>query len=538
MKKKILLPLLTMLIVFSTAFTLNSDKYFEIAKNLEIFTSIYKELNTHYVDDLDPNSVMRIGIDAIMNSLDPYTVYYSESQVESYRINLDDRYSGLGAASEDIDGEFTITEVYKDGPSFKAGVLVGDQLKSINGNSTQGRSYEEIMTFLRGYPGTSVQLGVYRPAENKDLKFSLTRSEVDMPNVPYYGMIDENNGYIALTTFTQDAGRNIASALRSLRKENELKGIVIDLRNNGGGLLSEAIDILGIFLPKGSLVVSTKGKVRDRDQNYRTQRTPIDTELPIVVLINKSSASASEIVSGALQDYDRGIILGQRSYGKGLVQNQRDVGYNSRIKITTSKYYIPSGRCIQSVEYENGEPKDIPDDKREIFKTVNGRPVLDGGGVTPDIKIQLPDKIDVLDALVSEKWIFKYVNEYVLKNSDIPPMKEFAFEDYKDFNSFLKQNNFTFQTSLEKAYDEFYNKAGSSFDVSKELESINRKVIDSKTDDLQEFKKEIIKEIEIELAKRYYFQEGKTYIRLNRDAEVDAALDLLNDQEKFKLILQ
>ncbi len=538
MKTKLITAALAVIFLCGTAFTLNNDKYFEIAKNLEIFTSVYKELNTHYVDELDPNTLMRTGIDAIMNSLDPYTVYYSESQVESYRISLDNKYDGLGASSKDVDGHVTVVEVYKDGPSYEAGIKVGDQITSINGQTTKGRSYEDVMMFLRGFPGTSVQIGIMRPEENEKYNFEITRSEVAIPNVPYSGMINEDVGYIALTTFTRDAGKNIAGALRTLRKNNELKGLILDLRSNGGGLLSEAVDILGIFLPKESLVVTTKGKVRERDQTYNTRRTPIDTELPIVVLINKSSASASEIVSGAIQDYDRGVILGQRSYGKGLVQNQQEVGYNSRIKVTTSKYYIPSGRCIQSVAYENGEPKDIPDEDREVFKTMKGRPVLDGGGVTPDIKLDPFVQPEVLKALNEENWIFKYANQYVKQNPVGPGLTELTFDSYNDFLSFTKKGNFQFETDVEEALSDLVDKAKNNSALKSDVDAIKSKVLAEKSDDLTEHQADITKQIEIEIAKRYNYQEGKAYQRLKNDPEVDAAVKVLMSQDSYTKILQ
>jgi len=499
---------------------------------------VYKELNTHYVDDLDPNTVMRTGIDAIMNSLDPYTVYYSESQVESYRISDDNKYNGLGASSKDVDGKVTVVEVYKDGPAYEAGILVGDQITSINGQTTKGRSYEDVLTFLRGFPGTNVQMGVYRPQDKKTYAYELTRSAVDVPNVPYSGMVSDHVGYITLTTFTQNAGKNIASALRKLREENELKGLILDLRSNGGGLLSEAIDILGIFLPKESLVVTTKGKVRDRDQAYSTRRTPIDTELPIVVLINKNSASASEIVSGAIQDFDRGIVMGQRSYGKGLVQNQKEVGYNSRIKLTTSKYYIPSGRCIQSVAYENGEPKDIADDEREVFKTRNGRPVLDGGGVTPDVKLEAFKPAEVLSALQSENLIFKYVDEYLGDHSDAPEMKNISFEDYSDFTSYLDKQKFSWETKVEKTLAKLQEEGEDQAELSSEVASIVSKVKVAKSDDLEQYQSDITKFIEIELAKRYHFQEGKAYQRLKNDPEIEEAIQLLGQSTKYASILK
>jgi len=296
----------------------------------------------------------------MMNSLDPYTVYYSESQVESYRISTDNKYNGLGAASKEIDDKFTIVEVYDQGPAQEAGLKVGDQITKINGESAANRSYDDVLQFIRGYPGTSLNLTINRPAEGKSYPIILTRSSVEIPNVPYSGMISDNVGYINLTTFTQNASKNIAKAFRELRNEDELEGIVLDLRSNGGGLLSEAVDILG-----------------------------------------------------SIQDLDRGVIMGQRTYGKGLVQNHQEVGYNSRIKVTISKYYIPSGRCIQSVAYENGEPKDIPDSERAIFHTKNGRPVLDGGGIIPDVKLVPAKDPEIIEALKEQDMVFKYVNDYV-----------------------------------------------------------------------------------------------------------------------------
>ena len=535
MRRNVGIIILVVAIVLSSAFTLNNDKYFEIAKNLEIFTSIYKELNTHYVDELDPNTVMRTGIDAIMNSLDPYTVYYSESQVESYRISDDGKYIGLGAASQDIEGDFVITEIYKDGPAQKAGIHVGDILLMVNGESTKGRSYKDILQFIRGFPGTAIELGLYTPSSKQEKNVSLIRSEVETPNVPYSGIVSDGVGYIVLTTFTRDAGRNIASALRKLKEENELKGLILDLRFNGGGLLAEAIDILGIFLPKGSPVVSTKGKVRDRDISYDTRRTPVDVSLPIVVMTNKRSASASEIVAGSLQDYDRGVVMGQRTFGKGLVQNTKEVGYNSRIKLTTSKYYIPSGRCIQAVEYANGAPVDIPDDKREVFKTKAGRPVLDGGGVTPDVKLDVKERPEILESLVKDHWIFNYVNVYTAQLKEVPSMENFSFNEFSLFDTWLQDNHFSFETRAQQSLSKLKKEADKSY--MDELGSIEKKMLALKLDDLSEFQKEISKEIEIEIIKRYHFQEGKSRQSLKNDPEVEKAILLLNDQDRYHNIL-
>lgn len=529
-----------LLVILLSAAGLNNDKYFEIAKNLEIFTNVYKELNTHYVDELEPNQLIRTGIDAMVNSLDPYTVYYSESQVESYRLSTDDKYSGLGAASQLVNDKFTITEIYNEGPAQEAGLQVGDEVISINGQSTEGRSYQDILQFVRGFPGTSIQMAVNRPAQNKKLDVTLKRSQVDIPNVPYSGMVSDHVGYINLTTFTPNASKNIAKAWRTLRDNNDLKGLILDLRSNGGGLLSEAVDILGLMLPQGTPVVSTKGKVRDRDQNYSTRRLPIDLDLPIVVLVNKTSASASEIVSGSVQDMDRGVIMGQRTYGKGLVQNHREVGYNSRIKVTISKYYIPSGRCIQSVAYENGEPKDIADEDREVFYTRNRRPVLDGGGVTPDIKLDLEKDADIIETLKKDHWIFNYANQYIAQNQSISDFESFTFTDYESFLSFLKKENFQYKTKEELAFQQLQESlVGSEVaNLNIQLESINQEIEKVKADDLEQYKAKILDEIEAELAKRYFLQEGKTRQMLKNDDEVKKAIELLNDTARYNSILQ
>ncbi|MFT6807584.1 MAG: carboxyl-terminal processing protease [Saprospiraceae bacterium] len=535
MKNKKILTALVCLIVAGSAFTQSNERYFEIAKNLEVFTSVYKQLNTHYVDELDPNTLMRTGIDAMMNSLDPYTVYYSESQVASYRLSTDNKYNGLGAGSSEIDDQIVITEIYENGPSHDAGIHIGDVIKSVNGMTTRDRSHKDVLQILRGFPGTAIKLSVHRPGTNEDLSFSVTRSEVDIPNVPYHGMISDHVGYIVLTTFTRDAGKNIAAALRDLKDNNELKGIVLDLRNNGGGLLAEAIDILGIFLPKSSPAVSTKGKVRDRDVTYNTRRTPIDTKLPIVVLTNKSSASASEIVSGSLQDYDRGVVMGQRTYGKGLVQNHQEVGYNSRIKVTTSKYYIPSGRCIQSVEYANGEPVDISDEKRETFYTKAKRPVLDGGGVTPDVPLTAQEKPEVLSALASANWIFKYVNNYIDTHPDTPVVESFAFTDYNGFIGFLKKEGFSYDNKAEKSLNQLLEDTEGNY--AQDVATLKAKIAADKADDLEEYKERIVRDLEIEIIKRYHFQKGKSQQNLKSDQEIVAAIELLNDLPRYNKIL-
>ena len=544
MKNKVRLLKLSILgtgiVLFSSFAYNNNDKLFEIAKNLEIFTNVYKQLNTHYVDDIEPNQLMRTGIDAMMNSLDPYTVYYSESQVESYRISTDNKYNGLGAASKEIDDKFTIVEVYDQGPAQEAGLKVGDQITKINGESAANRSYNDVLQFIRGYPGTSLNLTINRPAEGKSYPITLTRSSVEIPNVPYSGMISDNVGYINLTTFTQNASKNIAKAFRELRNEDELEGLVLDLRSNGGGLLSEAVDILGLFIPNGTPVVSTKAKVRERDQNYSTRRLPIDTDLPLIVLVNNRSASASEIVSGSIQDLDRGVIMGQRTYGKGLVQNHQEVGYNSRIKVTISKYYIPSGRCIQSVAYENGEPKDIPDSERAVFHTKNGRPVLDGGGIIPDVKLVPAKDPEIIEALKEQDMVFKYVNDYVNGIDSLESFETFQYDDYAGFKRFLSDHKFSYLTDAEEELADL-KEAAENHEVTiidTDISTIEKKIADLKADDLDEYQAVIQDEIELEIVKRYFYQEGKTRQMLKNDTEVVEAIKLINDTERYRSLLK
>ena len=516
--------------------TVLNDKYFEIIKNIEIFSTVYKELNTHYVDDIDPGQLMRVGIDAMMTSLDPYTNYYSESQVQSYRISTEGRYNGIGAVSKVIDDKITITEIIEDGPAHLAGVKVGDQILKINGESTEGRSNEDVVQIVRGFPGSTLSLSINRDGQVQG--FMLDRNDIKLKNVPYSGMVDDNIAYVNLTTFTQNASGNIGQAIQELKKDNELEGLILDLRNNGGGLLREAVGLSNLFIDSELEVVSTKGKVKDRDKSYKTTKDALDAEIPLVVLINDRSASASEIVAGTIQDYDRGVLMGQRSFGKGLVQNHREVGYNSRIKVTTSKYYIPSGRCIQSVEYSDGEPKDISDEDRGVFHTKNGRPVLDGGGVTPDVKLELDEVPSILKSLEKDDWIFKYINQYASQHDSIGEPESFAYTDYNDFVSFLSTNGFEFKTEAEKELLEFEEDASEeNLALQSDIDAIKSKISKEKADDLQEFEAMIARKIEQNIVSRYHFETGKTQQRLRNDSEVDAAIALLKDSARYEEIL-
>lgn len=523
------------------SFKPEADKYFEISKNLEIFANLYKEINSLYVDEVDPGQLMRTGIDAMMESLDPYTNYISEADIEGYRYLTEGRYNGIGAVSKKVGDFVTITQLYKDQPADKAGLKVGDMIMEVDGKDAEGKSIDAVNDILRGFPGSSVVLKIKRPGEKDPLEISLVREEVEVPNVPFKGIVSDGIGYVALTTFTRNAGENVGNALKELKKENpELKGVILDLRNNGGGLLNEAVNVSNIFIPRNKLVVTTKGKIKDWDRSFSTLFEAVDEQIPLAVLINGRSASASEIVCGVMQDYDRGILIGQRSYGKGLVQNTRDIGYNAKVKVTTAKYYIPSGRCIQSVEYENGEPVDIADNKRTQFKTVGNRVVLDGGGVKPDIVVDKPTEGALITTLLRENYLFDYVTEFCQKNESIPSVEAFSFTDFDGFVAYLEGRNFSYQTKTEKALEKVTNEAkkeGYTLNASY-LESMESEVEKAKSTELMENKDYIINLIEKEIASRYYYTNGLIRMGLKNDKEIEEAISVLNDQKRYDDILE
>lgn len=520
----------------------NNDKLFEISKNIEIFSNLYKELNTYYVDDIDPGKLMKVGIDAMVETLDPYTNYFSETQIETWRYLSEGKYEGIGANVQTVGDEITIIEPYEGCPAHEAGLKAGDVIVAIDGQSTKGKNSNDLGVLLRGVPGSAVALDIRRPGSKEIKTFRLNRGEIKMSNVPYSGVVSDHVGYVSLTTFTQDAGKHIGDAIREMKKNDPgLKGIILDLRDNGGGLLMEAVNIVNLFVGNNVEVVSTRGKVRDWDKTFTTRGPALDEKLPVVVLINKHSASASEIVSGALQDLDRGVLIGQRSYGKGLVQNTKDIGFNSKLKLTTSKYYIPSGRCIQSVSYKNGEPLDIPDSERHVFRTKGGRKVLDGGGVTPDIYIA-PDSGDApIKALLDNYVVFNYVTKYMLSHPDIAPADQFKFTEFDDFMRFVESGNYPFETNSEKQLkelekfskkDEFYNVLQS------DLTALKAKIIKEKRTVLLNHKEQISKFIARDIVTRLYNQKGKIINSIHNDREVRDAIDLLNDPARYNKILK
>ena len=515
------------------------SNYFDIAKNLEIFANAYKEINQNYVDVLDPGKLMRQGMDAMLEGLDPFTNYISETDIEGYRYQMDGKYNGVGAVARKRGEWVVISDIYENSPAQKCGMKVGDEIISIDGQSAKGRTDEAVLEFLRGFPGTSAKIKVRRPVENKEIALTLERADVTIPNVPHSGFVSDGIGYINLTTFTQDASRNIGTAYKNLKSKNpDMKGLILDLRGNGGGLLIEAVNIVNLFVPRGELVVATKGKVPEKNNDFKTMSTPFDTEIPLVVLINKKSASASEIVSGSFQDLDRGVLMGQLSYGKGLVQNTADVGFNAKIKLTTSKYYIPSGRCIQASRYKNGVPVEIPESERAPFKTKNGRTVYDGGGVKPDIYLHKDTLSGVTKALLDQFVVFDYATKYAAEHPSIDSIELFEFTDWADFSNFVKSKNFAYESASEQKIKELTTIAkNENWPLTAELTAMDAKIKSEKAAEMERSKDKILHEIEQEIVGRFYYQRGKVRKNLVNDPEVKEAVKLLNDNSRYRQIL-
>ena len=519
------------------------NRFFEIAKNLEIFTNVFKELNTHYVDEIEPGKLVRTGLDAMLASLDPYTNYISESEIEGYRFMTTGKYGGIGSLIRTSGDYVIIAEPYEGFPAHKAGLKAGDIILSVDGKSAKGKRTDELSDVLKGTPGTSVEVEIQRPGTDKTLDIELERAEVKVPNVPYYGMLEDGIGYITLTTFTENAGKNVEEALVELKKKNDLKGVIFDLRGNGGGLLREAINVSNVFVNKNETIVTTKSKVAEWDKSYKTLNSPVDLEIPLVVMINGGSASASEIVSGAIQDFDRGVLVGSRTYGKGLVQNTRDVGYNSKIKLTISKYYIPSGRCIQGVNYADGEAKTIDDSLKVAFKTRSGRTVYDGGGVAPDIEVEKKSYPLVLRSLIGENLIFDYLTQYMLTHPSVENFEAVGFtdEDYASFKAYLSDKSYSYETASEKSLAKLEAVLEKDFESgfqSELVESLRANLKKEKSLDIDKHKSIIMDELNLELATRYYYQTGKIRMSLKQDADVSTAIDILKDKTRYDKLLK
>ena len=541
MKKNYKIALIGLGLLFIVGAGFTYDKYFEIAKNIEIFANVYKEINANYVDETDPSKLMKAGIDAMLNTLDPFTNYISEVQIENYRLAIEGKYNGIGARAKKIGDYVTITEVYKDYPAFKAGLQIGDQVLAVNGLDAKGKDSEDLYQIMRGMPKSEVQVTIMRPGSKEKLNLKLVRDEVNIPNVPYSGMVNENIGYIILNTFTENAGKNVQDAFKKLKAENPgLKGIIFDLRENGGGLLHEAVNVCNTFLPQGQLIASTRSKIRETDQSYKTNSNAVDELIPLVILINKNSASASEIVSGTMQDLDRGVLIGQISYGKGLVQNTKDVGYNAKVKLTISKYYIPSGRCIQSSKYENGVKVHLPDSLRSAFKTRNGRVVYDGGGVDPDIEMKEADHPEIVQKILDQNMLFNYCTDYSLKNPPPADPKTYRFNEVEDFINYLKKNQFDDLSPLEMKLKELETEAQKSKtkELDQEIAAIKKDLNEKQWLDIEEHKELLRNLIEEELTGRVFYEGGRLLCRLQHDPLVKEAISVLNNTNRYQSILK
>ncbi len=521
------------------------DNMFELSRNLDIFTTLFRELTIYYVDPSEPEELVHIGIDAMLESLDPYTQFIPESEADDYRFMTTGQYGGIGALIGQRENDVVITDPYEGFPAQKGGLMAGDIIRSIDGKNIDGKKYDEVSRMLKGNPHTTINITVSRPGATQLISKTLEREEIQIKNVPYYGVIGENTGYIRLGSFTDNAGIEVKDAVQDLVLKKKVKGIILDLRGNPGGLLNEAINIVNVFIDKGQEVVSTHGKVKEWDKKYRALNNAVDTQIPLAVLVNSGSASASEIVSGSLQDFDRGIIIGQRTFGKGLVQTTRPLIYNAQLKVTTAKYYIPSGRCIQALDYTHRNPDGsvgkVPDSLINEFKTRNGRKVYDGGGISPDYTTEIITYSSIAQSLVNKYHIFDFATEYKMKHPVIANAAQYKLTDteYDEFVNWLSGKEYDYSTDSERKLNELKERAVKEryFDsIRVDYEALQAKLKHDKTLDLKIHKEEIRSLIENEIVSRYYFQNGRIENSFADDPDIKIALKAIQDTSIFTAI--
>ena len=548
--KKVLISLLMVLLAAPAFAQIDRDHDFKTAKNMDIFNSIYKNLDLMYVDTLDAQEVVGNGIKAMLGSLDPYTTYYPEEKVNELKNMLTGKYAGVGAV---VRYNFQlqrvcISEPYENMPAAEVGLKKGDIILSIDNEDMTNKDVAYVSNHLRGDPGTSFIIKVKRPSTGKTLKMKITRRTIQMPFLPYYGMLEGGFGYINFNSFTDNCAKDVRRAFIDLKKQGA-KGLVFDLRNNGGGSVSEAVSIINMFLPKGKTVLKMQGKLQRSNKEYKTSVEPVDSVMPMVVLVNGNSASASEIMSGSLQDYDRAIILGTRTYGKGLVQTTMDLPYNGQMKLTTAKYYIPSGRCVQALNYKHakgGYVEHVPDSLTKVFYTANGREVRDGGGVKPDVEVK-PDSLPniafyLAGARDSNEVMLNYEVDYIAKHPTIAPAKDFALTDadYDEFKARVLKADFKYDRETEKYLKDLEKLAkfeGYYDDAKPEFEALKKKLSHNVAKDL-DYNKEYIKQLlENEIVAAYYFQAGAIQNSLRYDKQIKEAVKLLNSPEEYSKIL-
>jgi carboxyl-terminal processing protease len=542
-KQHLNLLFLSLLLLVSSQIHAQSNG-FEVIKNLELLDQIYQHLDMYYVDEPQTGNLSKTGIDAMLKALDPYTVFYPESDIEDYKMMTTGQYGGIGALIRKLDEYTYIAEPYEGNPAQISGLCAGDKILSIDGKSMKGVASDDVSSALKGPKGTTIVVEVEREDEGTKM-ISITRDEIKLPDVPYSGMLDNEIGYIKLNSFTQTAAADVKSAFVEMQAKG-MKSLVLDLRGNGGGLLIEAVKIVNLFVKKDQVVVTTKGRVSDENYVYKTQEQPLDLNIPLTILIDGGSASASEIVAGSIQDLDRGVIVGNTSFGKGLVQRTYDLKYGSKMKLTIAKYYTPSGRCVQRLEYYDKEtdekPKEVPDSLLKIFKTQNGRDVIDGRGIVPDIEVELPEMSRLTATIYANDLIFKYATLYKTLHNKIAAADKFELADseYDDFKKFVLSQEFTYSTASEEMLKKMKDAAeeeGFLAEAQAEYDALMAKVVPSKERDLEKFKSEIIMLLENEIVSRYYYQKGRAVNSFKEDEVLDKALEILKNSNQYNTIL-
>ena len=520
---------------------------FEIAKSLDIYNSLLRELNLNYVDEINPGELNETAIKAMLDGLDPYTVFIPESDIENAKFITTGEYGGIGALIQ-YDGEYTrISDPYEGWPAQKSGLIAGDAILEVNGVDCKKKNTQEISNLLKGQPGTEVTLKIRRYGQEKPIVKTLKREKVKIDNIPYYTVFDNGIAYLSLSGFTRDAGKEVKEKFLEMRKDHELKGFIIDLRGNGGGLMNEAVDIVNLFVPKNKVVVSMKGKSSNANSVHPTLNDPVDLDIPLAVLVDGNSASASEIVAGALQDYDRAVIIGQRTFGKGLVQNILPLSYNTQLKVTVAHYYIPSGRCIQEIDYSH--KKDTTQVKSDTlgkaFQTLGGRTVYEGHGIMPDVKVEHDPYATVTAYLYAKNFIFDYANKFHSEHKSIAPAESFKIDDatYQDFMKFVKDKNFTYTTESEKEIEKLKKVAkeeGYLDKIQPQIDLLEKNLAAEKDNDLLSNRKDIEELLRSEIVGRYYYQKGRIISALQDDPDLERAFEILlntNGKDEYHTIL-
>ncbi len=534
-------------ITVSFGFVKIYDKDFEIIKNLDIFYTLFRELSLFYVDDVEPEKLINTGINSMLDSLDPYTVFIPESEMDEFNFMTTGEYGGIGALIRQSDDYVIIAEPYENSPAMKSGLRAGDKLISVDGVSTKNKPLSEVSENLKGIPGTEVKVVIQGPADKKNRTIKILREQIKIDNVSYYGKINDQTGYIRLSNFTTGASDEVRKAFLEL-KNNGIEKLVLDLRNNPGGLLIEAVNVCNIFMKKGQLIVSTKGRINQWDYDYYTTDKPVDTLIPLIVLINRGSASASEIVAGAIQDTDRGVLIGQRTFGKGLVQTTRKLKYNTQLKVTTAKYYIPSGRCIQALDYthrnEDGSVGYIPDSLITEYKTAAGRKVYDGGGINPDITDTLvPHYSQITSNLYLQNHIFDFASDYSVRYANITSdPSDFTIDnnEYARFEKFISDRNFSYTTQSEELLKRLIETAKNEkyfAHAEKEFNNLAEKLTHVNEKDMEIFKDEILKLLNEEIVSRYYYQKGRIKHSLKYDNQLKTSVEVFDDINEYKRLL-